>query len=234
MVDKIKLEELIKEVWSDFDTLKEQEEVHKLLVPEAMPLLWFGNLPAYEQSALKILTVSKNPSYAEFGENHRFEEGLPYQESLNQYFQYNPSSWFNNLDKLLKYFDGGYRGAINTALHADLFTPIATHPVWPGLTKEEQKYFPMRFAQLIEILKPELILTSLSAKNLKIMVNQFEEETIKIFHEEEPGKSAKYIQAYRINENLLLINGRNFQGTYFGGMSSEFITHCFQEIRKVV
>ena len=41
-----------------------------------MPLLWFGDLPAYEKSDLKILTVSKNASYAEFGQNQRFEKLL--------------------------------------------------------------------------------------------------------------------------------------------------------------
>lgn len=100
------LNDLILDTWSDFEELKVNPESAEVLIPNSMPLLWFGDLPAYEKSDLKILTVSKNASYAEFGENQRFEKSLTelssvnletYKSNLNQYFEYNPSPWFNQL-----------------------------------------------------------------------------------------------------------------------------------------
>ena len=70
------LNDLILDTWSDFEELKVNPESAEVLIPNSMPLLWFGDLPAYEKSDLKILTVSKNASYAEFGENQRFEKLL--------------------------------------------------------------------------------------------------------------------------------------------------------------
>jgi len=55
-------------------------------------------------------------------------------------------------------------------------------------------------------------------KNVKILLENIGEQYTEIFSKEEPNKSAKYIKAYRIDGKLTVINGRNFQGTYFGGM----------------
>lgn len=53
------LNDLILDTWSDFEELKVNPESAEVLIPNSMPLLWFGDLPAYEKSDLKILTVSK-------------------------------------------------------------------------------------------------------------------------------------------------------------------------------
>ena len=231
------LQDLILETWSDFEALKEDEKTAKLLVPDSMPLLWFGALPAYEKSALRVLTVSKNPSDAEFGEHLRFQQLLTepsvvYAQALNQYFQYNPSKWFNQLAKFLPIFDSGYTAAVNTTLHIDLFTPIATNPVWPYLTKEQQVQFNMKFPKLLKVLQADVLLTSLSAENLKILLKNAGTSAVEIFNEEEPGKKAKYVRAYKVDDHLIVINGRNFQGTYFGGMTEEFVQKCLKQIKK--
>ena len=125
------LNDLILDTWSDFEELKVNPKSAEVLIPTSMPLLWFGDLPTYEKSDLKILTVSKNASYAEFGENQRFEKSLTelssvnletYKSNLNQYFEYNPSSWFNQLAKFLPIFDAAYKQSenqINRVLHID-------------------------------------------------------------------------------------------------------------------
>jgi hypothetical protein len=233
------IDELINETWQDFNNLKSNPETAEILVPAAMPLLWFGDLAAYEKSELRVMTISKNPSYAEFGDTYRFEKLLTepseaYKTALNRYFAYNPSKWFNQLAKFLPIFDSGYLedDTKNVALHADLFTPIATHPVWPGLTKEQRVYFDMKFGKLMEILQPDVLLTSLSAENLKILLKNAGENVVEIFNEEEPEKKAKYVRAYCVDGHLIVINGRNFQGTYFGGMTEEFVKSCLQKINE--
>ncbi len=75
-MDNEKLDHLILETWTDFIDLKNKAELSEVLIPNSMPLLWFGDLAKYEKSDLKILTVSKNASYAEFGENQRYEKLL--------------------------------------------------------------------------------------------------------------------------------------------------------------
>ena len=240
------LNDLILDTWSDFEELKVNPESAEVLIPNSMPLLWFGDLPAYEKSDLKILTVSKNASYAEFGENQRFEKSLTelssvnletYKSNLNKYFEYNPSPWFNQLAKFLQIFDAAYKQSenqINRALHIDLFTPIPTEPVWPNLTKSQQAQFVMKFPQIMQILKPDILLTSLSVSNLKILLKNAGTEIEEIFDKEETGKAAKYVRAYRVDKKLIVINGRNFQGTYFGGMTDQFVRKCLTEIKGMV
>ena len=81
-----KLDHLILETWTDFIDLKNKAELSEVLIPNSMPLLWFGDLVKYEKSDLKILTVSKNASYAEFGENQRYEKLLTEFPSVIFYF----------------------------------------------------------------------------------------------------------------------------------------------------
>ena len=245
-MDNEKLDRLILETWTDFIDLKNKAELSEVLIPNSMPLLWFGDLAKYEKSDLKILTVSKNASYAEFGENQRYEKLLTefssvnletYKSNLNRYFEYNPSPWFNQLAKFLPVFDSAYKESenqINRALHIDLFTPIATHPVWPGLTKSQQEQFKMKFPQLLQLLEPDILLTSLSVSNLKILLKNAGTEIEEIFDREETGKAAKYVRAYRVDKKLIVINGRNFQGTYFGGMTDQFVRKCLTEIKGMI
>ena len=260
-IDGKKLEALILETWQDFDRLKTLPETASLIVPDSMPLLWFGDLAAYAQSNVRILTLSKNPSDAEFGQNQRFDKLSPtalptlsmlanplkrkvaiavltenltaYKSQLNQYFQRNPNKWFRQLNKFLPVFEAGYADASNVALHADLFTPMATKPVWPGLTKAQQACFDSKIAALLDILQPQLLLTSLSQANLKILLDKIG-SGVQIYEALEPGKAAKYVRAYRLPSGLIVVNGRNFQGTYFGGMTEEFVKRSLSEIRDLL
>ena len=194
------LNDLILDIWLDFEELKVNPESAEVLIPNSMPLLWFGDLPAYEKSDLKILTV-------------------------------------NQLAKFFPIFDAAYKQSenqINRALHIDLFTPIPTELVWPNLTKSQQSQFVMKFPQIMQILKPDILLTSLSVSNLKILLKNAGTEIEEIFNEEELGKSAKYVRAYRLDKKLIVINGRNFQGTYFGGMTDLFVQKCLREIKKMM
>ena len=48
------LNDLILDIWLDFEELKVNPESAEVLIPNSMPLLWFGDLPAYEKSDVKM------------------------------------------------------------------------------------------------------------------------------------------------------------------------------------
>lgn len=220
-MDNEKLDHLILETWTDFIDLKNKAELSEVLIPNSMPLLWFGDLAKYEKLLTEFSSVNLET----------------YKSNLNRYFEYNPSPWFNQLAKFLPVFDSAYKESenqINRALHIDLFTPIATHPVWPGLAKSQQEQFKMKFPQLLQLLEPDVLLTSLSVSNLKILLKNAGTEIEEIFDKEEVGKAAKYVRAYRVDKKLIVINGRNFQGTYFGGMTDQFVRKCLTEIKGMI
>ena len=57
----------------------------------------------------------------------------------------------------------------------------------------------MKFPQLLQLLEPDVLLTSLSVSNLKILLKNAGTEIEEIFDKEEVGKAAKYVRAYRGN-----------------------------------
>ena len=48
-MDNEKLDHLILETWTDFIDLKNKAELSEVLIPNSMPLLWFGDLAKYEK-----------------------------------------------------------------------------------------------------------------------------------------------------------------------------------------
>ena len=180
--------------FSGLEDLKEMYELAKAIFEKARcnnevnayvvgyPILWFGDLYAYKQSKLKILTVGINPSGGEFP-NDSFErfpawENLfssdKYFEGLNQYFNqdspYN-RSWFDPLAKKISLQDvwnGSYTNEKerNTVLHIDFHTPLATDPIWSGnkktgteLPKNVKKSLqePDYFRKLFDFLTPDIV-----------------------------------------------------------------------------
>ena len=151
------------------------------IVPNSIPILWFGNYQKYESSELKIITVSLNPSDNEFkikktdnySTNYRFPSFNGTVNSLykayNEYFINNPyDSWFKASFKsvLVGFKASHYNGALNTALHTDIGSPYATNPTWSGLDATiKQKLEQMgskSWHDLIKILDPDVILFSAS------------------------------------------------------------------------
>ena len=58
------MKNLIKKVWQDYQILKNMPCV----IGNVIPILWFGDLGAYEKSHKRIITVGLNPSNKEFQE----------------------------------------------------------------------------------------------------------------------------------------------------------------------
>ena len=132
--------------WSHFQTIKQLPYV----VPNSIPILWFGDMNAYRRSDLRVVTVGLNPSNMEFLPKrgatnydviHRFPKatGLVgknylsptdiqiYEDCMNDYFVNNLNgkstwyrTWFSNNEAALHGLDASY-------FDSDNFKRIAIH-----------------------------------------------------------------------------------------------------------
>ena len=112
-IDETKIDDLINEIGQEFEQLKNLPETAEVVVPDSIPILWFGDLEAYEKSDLRVLTVSKNPSDAEFGENQRFKNLSALTERVGRRIV-NRSAitfplHFNNILRNIKTQEGAYK-----------------------------------------------------------------------------------------------------------------------------
>ena len=153
----------------------------------SIPLLYQGNYESYKQSQLKIVTVETNPSHKEFPSHNAFcrfhdaekifykdkvapEDVFPYLDSLNNYFDYNSSEWFEHYEPVLNGLDAGYYSNYsNSALHTYMCSPLTTIESW---SKYEKVTSPLLFhdvvyegfkiwLDLLDALAPDIVLTSL-------------------------------------------------------------------------
>ena len=140
---------LIDKAYDYYNTYKNHESV----VNPSLPILYFGNLDAYLESEIKILTVGKNPSDNEF----RIKKTDPYSfcrfpnwsgdkknllSVLNEYFEDEPlKQWFSSLEPILNGMNCSYyknNSLRNTAIHTDVCSPLATNPTWSKLSKDQK------------------------------------------------------------------------------------------------
>lgn len=132
----------------------------KLVVPDSIPILYFGNSKKYQESKIKVMTVGLNPSDQEFPKRHKTQrfkyESLDinnsydddftesYREILDSYFLNCPYNWFDDSfgDVLDGFGASYYKDAPITAVHTDIATPIPTSPTWSGIgTKDNDLYW---------------------------------------------------------------------------------------------
>ena len=164
----------------------------------SIPILYFGNKPAYNKSKIKIITVGLNPSYNEFPVNDRFKyfrkaENINlnleltqddirlYLEALNDYFIDDSYNWFKWFEPILNGMNASYyeNKDPNRVLHTDICSPFATNLTWSkkkfhrdqkaNMIKEGKKIW----HKLVELLDPDIIIISVAKKYLKnIQLNQ--------------------------------------------------------------
>ena len=151
-----------------------------------IPIHWFGDRVAYNRSKIRIVTVGLNPSDKEFRNNNResFNIGLRFQDYeekgleavYNNYFEYNPYSWFMSFECILNGLNASYyskKGMPNRVLHTDICSPWATDPTWSKLPNQEKKNLMEnehgfeQWKQLIRQLKPDIILFSIPEEYIK-------------------------------------------------------------------
>ncbi len=147
------------------------------LVAPSAPILFFGDLHAYRESPLRVITVALNPSNREFPERDPFSrfkgcaaQGIPaasdYIFALNAYFRAKPyRSWFDFYEQGLNGLGASYYGnAIATALHTDIASCLATNPTWSHLQDEVKERLKPEgvslWHRLVRYLDPQIILWS--------------------------------------------------------------------------
>jgi hypothetical protein len=170
------------DAWEQASTLAEA-----VVVRPAVPILFFGDVEAYMQSPLRVITVGLNPSHLEFPEHDRFQrfrgaEGFKskvsagdcqrYLGALSGYFGDAPyARWFGTYEDLLDGMGASFhKGAASTALHTDLCSPVATDPTWSRLPLADRNVLlgPGRglWHDLVRFLKPQVMLISVARAHL--------------------------------------------------------------------
>lgn len=182
------LEELVKDI-IESQRIHIQEKLP--LIYPSIPILYFGDLEAYQQSKLKVVTVGLSPSHLEFPHENRFtrfkdiekinlndawteKDVYIYLNSLNNYFRNNPYYWFNAYEPMLNGMNTSFYGKkVNTALHTDLCSPHATYPTWSKLGESEQNTLRIEgggfWQRLVEYLEPDIMLISIARKYTNII-----------------------------------------------------------------
>lgn len=142
------LEDLLNKYIADF-----KSKQCDVVVPQSIPIVWFGNIEAYFKSQVKIVTVGLNPSYNEFPEVYRSKASPRFKgktlnannlyTSLNEYFNFNPyKSWFAHFEGCLNRLGASFGGQMskgivykNTAISIDFFSSSATNPTFSKLSE---------------------------------------------------------------------------------------------------
>lgn len=153
-------------------------------VTPAAPILFFGDLPAYRDARLRVLTVGLNPSLHEFPAGEPFRrfplvesrtdrEPARYLDAMSAYFRTEPyRGWFSTFEPLLNGMGASYyEGAASTALHTDICSPVATNPTWSGLGNAVRSGLaadggPL-WHMLLEELRPHIVALSVAKAHLE-------------------------------------------------------------------
>ncbi len=219
-----------------------------------IPIHWFGDRDAYENSKVKVITVCYNPSNMEFRENIRdpfstelrfphYQEGM--QETMelawNAYFEYNPyKKWFGAFENILNGMGASYycdKKYPYRALHVDICSPWATVPTWSALPKTQQKELYVRDSPqqlvLISELKPQIIVASIKDEyidKLGIANSKTEFKKFDFKKDDTKRKTPEVVYQYQYN-GVPFINGIPCQ-TPFGRLSKKFQYDVGEEIRN--
>lgn len=156
----------------------------KCCVIPAVPILFFGDLTAYQVSPLRIVTVGLNPSLHEFPANEPFrrfplardggdQEPSRYIDAMSAYFRTDPyRGWFSSFEPLLNGLDASYyRSKASTVIHTDICSPVATSPTWSQLDRVDRTALaadggPL-WHTLLEELRPQVVALSVARSNLE-------------------------------------------------------------------
>ena len=160
---------------------------HWLVSPGA-PVLFFGDLPEYTASAIRIATVALNPSREEFPKENPFSrfpnadspDDALYLRALIAYFRTRPYwSWFDCYEQaLLGMASSYYSGSSSTALHTDFCSVLPTTPTWSKLGAYVQRQLVNDgvglWHRLVEDIQPNILLWSTAREWLEGMTLRFD------------------------------------------------------------
>lgn len=231
---------ILKSYIADFN----QKQHLPFVVKESIPIVWFGDMDAYFNSNIKIVTIGLNPSEQEFltkdafgkmvtlpNNKKRFdiikfdkgsvnEQVKELESTLNNYFKKSPYKWFDKYEKLLDVKECSYytNKRQNTAIHIDLFSAIATSPTWGKLNDQQKSQIANKklFCKLLEILNPDFVLCSVANDTFSEVFNNYDTINKKVFD------GNNYIRVYKEKgSDRIILNGRNMRGIPWGGITEE-------------
>jgi hypothetical protein len=166
-------DETLYELGRDAWELHRQAAGKPWLVTPSAPVLFFGDLSAFQASPLRIATVALNPSRREFPVGapfSRFPGVAPgdmriYFASLSNYFQVDSYPWFDCYEQALLGLGASYKGQQpNIAIHTDIASVLPTDPTWGRLDRHAQDEIAASgvplWHRLIMYLKPQILLWS--------------------------------------------------------------------------
>ena len=220
-----KLSAVVDKAWGSFEAAASLES----RVYPALPILFFGDLDAYEKLdenlGRRVLTVGLNPSNKEFhacAPYQRFPlaERFPldqdqnrYLDALSAYFRTHPyEEWFKHFEPLLEGMDASYcECQSSSALHTDICSPVATDPTWNDLDPDDQDVLMndgvSLWHDLLSVLRPDIVLLSVAQKHHKhIEFKQLKpEQPVRTFKRSSNGKPRRPYKVcgrwYDVNQN---------------------------------
>lgn len=242
---------IIQDCAADFDSFNDP-----IKVMPAVPVLWFGDLEEYWKSEKKIVTVALNPSEIEFssGSSKGFSVSVrfpglggknpytapEYYQSMNDYFRINPyMAWFQGPERVLNGLSASYmHGQKYTAVHIDVYAPVATTPHWNGLNSSQRNNLIAGFSQyyerMMEYLDPDIVLASFDSK---VIASKFIDvngapctlRNAKGYWKPR-GKKVPFLRIYDLPNGKVLITGRNISGSAFAGLTAG---ECIEGLREL-
>ena len=180
--------------WNHYASI--DKDIYGIKQP-SIPLIYQGDYHKYHESVLKIITAGLNPPANEFPdynpalrhkELHKYinktnltqYEATQYLDSLNLYFTRNSNSWFENIEPVLNGVNASYYGGTeSTVLHTELLTPLSTVESWSKYLDKYPTYViedvitkgHSLWLELMNLLQPDIIITSLGAKYRRNIFN---------------------------------------------------------------
>lgn len=221
----------------------------EFVVNPSLPILYFGDLDAYENSPIKVITVGKNPSDNEFklkkNDSYSFcrfvkwdKDRLNLIESLNPYFEDKPlKQWFSSFEPMLNGLSCSYykRKYENRALHTDICSPLATNPTWSRLSNNQRnELYPEGvkiWKELIEELKPDIMFVSVPSNLFKEVINTRGKEIIS-FDLKKDGTNRKKRYKVYLHEHVL-VDGKKVKVIFGQAANKPFDTISQEQKIKI-
>lgn len=173
------LSPLIEKAWESYNKHKD------FIVKDSFPILYFGDIEAYDNSKRRIITVGINPSDKEFkkeGDSFiRFPDWKGNRKNLtqvlNDYFKKDHpyKNWFNSYEPILNGANCSFyeNEDYDRAIHTDICSPLATKKTWSELGRKQQQSliedgFEL-WKLLLDELEPDIILISVGREHFERM-----------------------------------------------------------------
>ena len=234
----IELESLVNAYMRNFDGKKNL----RVVVPNSIPIVWFGDLAAYEKSPVKVVTIGLNPSLKEFDcwpprFDTRANNAAALYKTLCNYYNDNPhNGYFSHFERCLNRLGTSYSGKMttirytNTAIHIDAYSSIATNPTWGNLMQNQKDSVNQQelCQQFLEYLQPNVVLMS-TAHHVFVETLHINTRPMALY--EYSGKGV--IKVYK-EHGQLFTYGINMKGQPFGGIPNELLDKAFEVIRQEI